>query len=692
MTQKAGLKSPVQYLKGIGPKRAAYLDRLGIRTVEDLLFVVPRRYWDRATVVAIKDLAQSQEATVLGTVQSAGVVPTRTKGNLVSVRVSDETGTVNAVWFNRPDLRHVFKKGQEIVLSGPVSFYRGKQLVNPYYEMLDPTQEVKYTGAVVPIYPLTEGLSLWEIRRAVEQAVNSYAWQLEETLPRHLLDKYNFPDLRTTLRNLHLPDTVANGQRAKERLIYEELFYFELLLALRKKQNQEQLKGFSLQENGSRTQKFVSLLPFQFTRAQARVLDEIKKDMANERCMNRLLQGDVGSGKTVIALYAMLVAVENGFQAALMAPTEILAEQHFLGWKQPLNEIGVSVELLTASVKPKEKKVIYDQIESGTVDIILGTHAVIEEDVRFNRLGLAVIDEQHRFGVMQRATFLNKGLHPDFLVMTATPIPRTLALTLYGDLDISTLDEKPPGRQKITTKLVIDADRVPVYQFLKEKLGAGQQAYWVCPIIEESETAGTDALVLKSAKAAFTHVCAIFPEFKVALLHGRLASSERIAVMRDFREGKIDILVSTTVIEVGVDVPKATVMIIEHPERFGLAQLHQLRGRVGRGAEISYCILMASDSLAETGERLQFFADNDDGFALAEKDMEIRGYGDLLGTRQHGLPDLKIADLHADVSWLGKARDDAFAVAADWAAPENSIIRRTMARKFKDRADLIRVG
>ncbi len=687
VVKKSGLESPIQYLKGIGPKRAACLQRLGIETVTDLLFLVPRRYWDRTTVVPIKDVGLNQEATVLGKVLVAGVVPTRTKGRLVSLAVSDGTGTVTALWFNRPDLQTTFKSGQEIVLSGPVSLYRGKQFVNPYFEIVDPTLAEKYAGAVIPIYPLTEGLARWEIARAVEQAVQWFAGQLEETLPAALLKKYTFPDLRTAIRDLHLPDTVEQGQRAKERLIYEELFYFEVLLALRKKQNRQRAKGFSLQETGDLTRKFISSLPFQFTQAQQRVLDEIKRDLARETCMNRLLEGDVGSGKTVIAVYALLVAVENGFQAALMAPTEILAEQHFLVWKNRLADLGVSVELLTASVKPKLKNSIYQEIESGKINIVIGTHALIEEDVRFNRLGLAVVDEQHRFGVMQRAALLNKGINPDFLVMTATPIPRTLALTLYGDLDISTLDQKPPGRKKIITRLIADGQRLPAYQFLKEKLRAGQQAYWVCPIIEES-----DKLALKSAVEAYHQVCHVFPEFRVGLLHGRLGSDERMTVMADFRNRRIDILVSTTVIEVGVDVPTATTMIIEHPERFGLAQLHQLRGRVGRGAEVSYCLLITPPELSEPQDRLQFFADNDDGFTLAEKDLELRGAGELFGTRQHGLPDLKIADLTTDRAWLGKARDDAFAIVDNWTAEDTTIIQRTIVKKFKGRADLIRVG
>ncbi|MEO0083672.1 MAG: ATP-dependent DNA helicase RecG, partial [candidate division WOR-3 bacterium] len=480
-------------------------------------------------------------------------------------------------------------------------------------------------------------------------------------------------------------------QKAKQRLVYEEFFYLELILALRRLANTQQKKICPLVEKGTLTKKFLAQLPFTLTPGQQKVLAEIKNDMASELSMNRLLQGDVGSGKTVIAIYAMLITIENGFQAALMAPTEILAEQHFLVWHKKLRDIGVTSCLLTGSTKAREKKKLLTGIENNTINVVFGTHALIEENIKFYKLGLAIIDEQHRFGVMQRAKLLNKGINPDFLVMTATPIPRTLQMTLYGDLDISILSEKPPGRKKVITKLVNEKDREKVYNFIDQKIQEGRQVYIVCPLIEESEK-----LDLKAAIKTYEEIKGIFPHYKVGLIHGRLKSAERITTMEAFRQHQINILVTTTVIEVGVDIVNATVMVIEHPERFGLAQLHQLRGRIGRGSEVAYCLLMVSENRFSTAiERLKYFEKNDDGFNLAEKDLELRGPGQLLGTRQHGLPDLKFANLHDDKNLLFKARDDAFELIRYdpmLTKPEHREIRETFMRKFKNRMYLLRVG
>jgi ATP-dependent DNA helicase RecG len=689
---KTGLLTPVQYLKGVGPKRAAGLKRIGIETVEDLLFLIPRRYIDRTKLTPIKELKIGVDATLIGKIIATGIRKTRFKGDLVRIMVRDDTGIIEVVWFNRADLKKKFKVNQEIIISGTVNYYQGKQLTNPYYEIIDESKEnFNYTGAIIPIYPLTEGLGLWELRRAVKKAVELGLPNLSETLSAELLNRYNFPKLKDAVNNLHFPERIEDAEIAKSRLIYDELFYFELLLALRKLHSQEISKGYALTEKGNLTDKLFKLLPFQFTNAQKKVIDEIKHDLAQPKCMNRLLQGDVGSGKTVLAILAMLIANENGFQAALMAPTEILAEQHYLVWQDKLKQIGSRASLVTGSLKVKEKKELYPDIANGKIDIIFGTHALIEAGIQFNKLGLVIVDEQHRFGVMQRAALLNKGVNPDFLVMTATPIPRTLTLTLYGDLDVSVLDEKPPGRKRIVTKLTRDSNRTQVYQFLRERINQKQQVFIVCPLIEESEK-----LDLASAIKTYEDVTKVFPEFKVGLLHGRMKSDERINIMSAFRAGKIDILVSTTVIEVGVDIPNATVMVIEHPERFGLAQLHQLRGRIGRGEELSYCILIVPDAIMEESkDRLEFFEKNDDGFALAEKDLNIRGPGQILGTRQHGLPDLRIADLQQDRHWLFKARDDAFELIKtdpNLIAPEHDIIKKTLRKKFYGREELLRVG
>ena len=689
---KTGLATPVQYLKGVGPKRAICLSRIGVETVEDLLFLIPRRYIDRTRLTPIRDLKIGSDVTLLGKIITSGIKKTRFKGDLVRIMVTDNTGLIEAIWFNRPDLKKKFKANQKIILTGTIYYYQRKQLINPIYEILDETKDnFDYAGTIIPIYPLTEGLNLWELRRAIKKAVDLGLPYLYETLSEELLSRYNFPKLTDAINNLHFPERLEVAEIAKSRLIYEELFFFELVLALRKLHSSEIEKGYALVEKGDLTNKLLSLLPFQFTNAQQKVISEIKYDLAQPKCMNRLLQGDVGSGKTVLAILAMLIAVENGFQAALMAPTEILAEQHYLVWKEKLNQTGARTCLLTGSLKTRQKKNLYPEIANGKIDIIFGTHALIEAGVEFNRLGLAVVDEQHRFGVMQRAALLNKGINPDFLVMTATPIPRTLTLTLYGDLDVSVLDEKPPGRKRIVTRLTKDSNRTQVHQFLRERIDQKQQVFIVCPLIEESEK-----LDLASAIKTYEDISGVFPEFRVGLLHGRMKSDERINVMSQFRTGNIDILVSTTVIEVGVDIPNATVMVIEHPERFGLAQLHQLRGRIGRGEERSYCILIVPDALVnETKDRLEFFEKNDDGFALAEKDLDIRGPGQILGTRQHGLPDLRIADLQQDRHWLFKARDDAFALIQNdrnLSLPQNEIIKKTIRKKFSGREELLRVG
>ncbi|MBS4016188.1 MAG: ATP-dependent DNA helicase RecG [Candidatus Latescibacteria bacterium] len=692
---KTGLALPIQYLKNIGPKRALYLKRIGVETIEDFLFLVPRRYIDRTKISKIRELTTGQHGSVYGKIIATGTRKTKAKGNIVRIVVTDQTDILEAVWFNRPDLKSGFKTNQPVILSGNVTYYERKQMVNPFYEIItedsDSDKSFVYTGSIIPIYPLTEGLSNWEIRRPMQNAINSYLHLIPESLSHSILNQYSFPTIKNTITNLHFPKNLIDAQIGQERLKFEEFFYLELILALRKLAQSCQQKGYTLPEKGFITSKFLKLLPFQLTQGQNKVLSQIKADMAKPTSMNRLLQGDVGSGKTVIAVYAMLIAIENAFQAALMAPTEILAEQHYLVWHDKLKELGIDSCLLTSSTKTAQRKSYLADIQTNKIKIIFGTHALIEQDIKFHKLGLAIIDEQHRFGVMQRAALINKGINPDFLVMTATPIPRTLQMTLYGDLEISVLAEKPPGRKRIITRLTTDKERDKIYKFIQDKITEVRQVYIVCPLIEESEK-----LDLKAAIKTYEQTSKIFAQFRVGLVHGKLKSSERINIMEQFRRHELDILVTTTVIEVGVDIANATVMVIEHPERFGLAQLHQLRGRIGRGQETSYCILIGPDSsFAPAMHRLKFFEQNDDGFLLAEKDLEIRGPGQLLGTRQHGLPDLRFADLTEDRALLFKARDEAFAlIDADpnLSKPENQIIRSTFLSKFKDRTELLRVG
>jgi ATP-dependent DNA helicase RecG len=687
----ADLDAPVQYLKGIGPKRAELLAKVGVETVGQLLFFVPRRYLDRSQMIAIKNLQPGDEATVLARVVAAGTRVLRTHRKVVSCMVRDGSGVMEALWFNRPDLAERFRPNQEILLSGRVTRYRGMQLVNPMFELAEDDAEFSFANTIIPVYPLTEGLSLWTIRRAVTAAMERSLDKVRESLTPEMIEHYGFMGIRDALQAIHFPKDIESAQLARERLVYDELLYFQLLLALRHREYAATRKGASMAETGKLTGPFMQKLHFKLTRAQERVLGEIRQDLASERCMNRLLQGDVGSGKTVVALLAMLVACENSAQAALMAPTEILAEQHFHGWHERLAGIGVKSVLLTGSTKAAERREILAGLESGVVQLVFGTHALIEEEVKFDRLGLVVVDEQHRFGVRQRAALLNKGLNPDFLVMTATPIPRTLAMTLYGDLDSSILDEKPPGRRPVATKLMSGLDRDSVYQAIARHLDAGEQAFVVCPLIEESEK-----LDLASAVKTFEQTKTALPKHRVGLVHGRMKAEERGELMDRFRKKELDILVATSVIEVGVDVPDATVMIIEHPERFGLAQLHQLRGRIGRGSKQSFCILLASRlGLGDARERLEFFVRTNDGFELAEKDMEIRGPGEMLGTRQHGLPDLRIADLGRDRKILRQARKDAFRLVKldpELKQPQNGCIRRTLISRYHGRSELMRVG
>ena len=684
------LDSPVQYMKGVGPRRSLYFSRIGVQTVHDLMHLVPRRYIDYSTVRKIRDIRINDEATVVGRIQLVEARRTRTHMHLVTVLLIDSTGSIVLKWFNRPDLRKKFRVGESLLVSGKVTFYRGHQFINPLYEIIDGEETThQKQGAVIPIYPLTEGLSIWDIRRAVRIAIDECLEETKETLPQPLIDENKLLPLRQALRGLHFPEETAEAVAARKRLVYDEFFFFELTLGRRRMKSQNR-KGIVLAEKGTLTKRFLQALPFALTRGQHNAVKKIADDMGQARPMNRLLQGDVGSGKTVVALYAILIAIENGYQAVLMAPTEILAEQHYLVLLEMLAGIGIKPYLLTGSIKGKERSQIIDDITQGKARFVLGTHALIEEDIVFNNLGLVVVDEQHRFGVMQRAALVSKGANPDFLVLSATPIPRTLALTLYGDLDISIIKEKPPRRGQVITNIVKEKDKKTTFGFIRSKLLAGQQAFVICPIIEKSET-----VELKSVQEVTQEITEAFPDLSVGVIHGRLNTAQRMEIMNEYRLGKISILVATTVVEVGVDIPNATIMLIEHPERFGLAQLHQLRGRIGRGAQESYCFLILSRYLQpDTYERLEFFASNNDGFALAQKDIRLRGPGQILGKRQHGLPDIRIGDLEYDRDLLFKARDDAFGLIKKDPGldlPENQPARDQL-EHLAHQAELLRIG
>ena len=692
MFKKTNLRlvSPIQYIKGIGPKRALYFKRIGVETVRDLLFLVPRNYIDYSNVLKINALKINDEATVIGKICLLEERKTKNRINLLNILLSDDTGSIAVKWFNRPDLRKKFVVGNWLIVSGKVSLFYGKQFVNPLYELVGEEELWQKTpGTIIPIYPLTEGLSIWDIRRAVKISYEACLDEIDETLPTSILKKNDFKSLIEALANIHFPQRIEDAIAARRRLVFDEFFFFELTLARRKVKLSNET-GIPLHNNGQLTKKLLKLIPFNLTHGQLEAINSIVLDMEKPRPMNRLLQGEVGSGKTIVAIYAMLVAVENGYQAVLMAPTEILAEQHYIVLSEFLNKLGVVTILLTSSIEKNEKSQIIKKIANGQAQVILGTHALIEEDIVFKNLGLAIVDEQHRFGVMQRAALVNKGINPDFLVLSATPIPRTLALTLYGDLDISTLKEKPPNRGSVTTKIVRHNQKNDVFQLVKNELQNSRQVFVICPVIEKSKK-----MELKSVNEVYQEIISMFPNFSVGVIHGRLDTYERIKIMEDFRSGRLNILVATTVVEVGVDIPNATVMIIEHPERFGLAQLHQLRGRIGRGAQESYCFLFLNRFVTpETYERISFFEKNNDGFALAQKDIKLRGPGEILGERQHGLPDIRIGDLENDQGLLFMARDDAFEIVKkdpEIILPEHYLIKRQL-NKLTKKEELLRIG
>lgn len=664
----------VKYVKGVGPKFATVLNTVGIFTVEDLLYYFPRKYLDYNNRLKISELTEGMDTTVIGTVHSVAAYNAKSRNlSVVTVTITDGTGMMNASWFygksNQRQLESYksrFKKGSEVMMSGKVKWdkykrkYAMDRAVTEILSYADGEEnkgsDSLHAGRIVPVYALTEGLNLRSLRKAIHNALQEYLGQIVDPMPENLIKNNRLIGLHQALEQIHFPESQEQYQAARRRLVFDEFFYLQCRLSLMRQEYKFQAKGLQLnKKDDGLVSQFIRELPFNLTGAQQRCLSELFGDLSESDPMYRMLQGDVGSGKTVVALITMLVAIENGYQAALMAPTEILAEQHYRKFQEWLVPFGLRVGLFVGKSGAKERRELQQALYNGQIHLAVGTHALIQDKVEFNNLGVVVIDEQHRFGVRQRTLLKEKGEHPEMLTMTATPIPRSLAMTVHGDLDVSLLDERPPGRTPIKTVLMTSNKRDGAYQLIKGEILKGRQAYIVFPLIEESETL--------SAKAATTEAKRlqeeVFQESRIGLLHGKLKPDEKDEVMGQFLRKEIDILVSTTVVEVGVDVPNATVMVIENADRFGLSQLHQLRGRVGRSTYQSYCVLVSDSKTQDTMHRLGIMVETEDGFKIAEHDLEIRGPGEFLGTRQSGLPDFMLADLVHDQDILQLARQSA---------------------------------
>ena len=643
--------SSVSMLKGIGEQRERKLQKLGISTIEDLLTHYPREYKDRSEILKIADLPMDEPSTFLAQVKEEG--QNSRHGRLVYTRmkVYDETGSVGVLWYNQPYMKNSLKIGEWYLFSGKLQKkYGRKEILSPEVERIG---ENFAGGRIIPVYPASEGVSQKMLRNLMEDALSQMSGGMREELPLWLRKEYKLAERNFAIENIHFPKTEQGFYDARRRLVFEELFVLQTALFQLKNTLEDSGEGIILKKKKA-LQEAEGLLPFALTGAQKRVLKEMEKDMTSGKIMNRLVQGDVGSGKTAVAMVSAYWAIQNGYQATIMAPTEVLASQHFESFQKVFEPVGIKVVLLTGSLKAKEKRETLEQVKNGDAQMIVGTHAVIQKGVEYHKLGLAITDEQHRFGVRQRSTLADKGENVHTLVMTATPIPRTLALILYGDLDISIIDELPPGRQKIDTSAVDSRYHQRIYTFIQKHVKEGRQAYVICPMIEESEK-----LEVQSVLNYTEELVKELPECRVACVHGKMKAKEKQEIMDGFAAGNIDVLVSTTVIEVGINVPNATIMLIENAERFGLAQLHQLRGRVGRGSEKSYCILVSDTKTKVAKERMKTMTESEDGFVISEKDLKLRGPGEFFGIRQHGLPELKIADLYKDMAILKEAQSAA---------------------------------
>ncbi len=698
--QRSILLDPVQYVKGVGPARAKLLEQLGVQTVEDLLMYFPRRYEDRSRFVSIASVTEGQTETVSGSIASVAERKARTGLHIVQAIVTDASGSLIATWFNQPYLLSYLRKGRPVVLHGRIGRYGGKlQIEAPEYELMEEGADNSlHMGRIVPIYTVKE-LSQRFLRQAVKTALDRFLRYLPDPVPMPMRRAHALPNAQAAVAAIHFPEAMERAQAARNRFVFEEFLLLQLGVAMRRRQVKDHPAGISYTVEGPLVEAFRTSLPFTLTPGQVKTVSEIFGDMGLPKPMHRLLQGDVGSGKTLVAAHALVLAVQNGYQATVMVPTEILAEQHYVTLARWLAPLGIDAVLLVSGTPTALRRQIVKRIADGEADIIIGTHALLQEAVAFHKLGLVVIDEQHKFGVAQRSLLSQKGTHPDILVMTATPIPRTLAMTVYGDLDVSTIDGLPPGRQPVRTVWLKEDERAQAYQLVRQQLVQGRQAFVIYPLVDETERQGQagstseapaedvpTARVLRAATAMAKELQQeVFPEYQVGLLHGRMKSEEKDAVMKRFAANELHLLVSTVIVEVGIDVPNATVMVVEHADRFGLSQLHQLRGRIGRGWAESFCVLVATPTTDEGRERLEAMVQTTDGFEIAEVDLALRGPGEFFGTRQHGLPELRLGNILKDVKLLEAARQEAFALIErdpPMAKPEHQLLRQRLHRQF----------
>ena len=678
------LNKDVKYVKMVGPNRVKLLNKLKINTLKDLITYYPRDYEDRSKPKNLYECADREE--VLIEVMATGKIAEMRKGRMVISKliVKDQTGTCYITWFNQGYLREKFQPGRMYRFFGKISVKGSRfEMNSPVYDEID---ESKNTGKIIPIYPLTYELKQSTLRRIIENGLAEIKGQLSETLPEYILKENNLWDINSTIERIHFPHEFSDFNKARERLVFEELLTMQLALLKLKNNYEYDTNGIQFDKN-AKMSDVINLLPFKLTKAQLRVLEEIDRDMESDKPMNRLLQGDVGSGKTVIAMIAAYKAVKSGYQAAILAPTAILASQHLESFQGILDELGIRSALLISSITKKKKEELLKRLQNGEIDVLIGTHAILEDNVVFKNLGLVVTDEQHRFGVKQRSTIASKSQNPDVIAMSATPIPRTLALILYGDLDISIIDELPPNRKKIETFAVRKNMEERVNAFIAKQIDEGRQAYIVCPLVEENEEMGLKSVIELAEK----YQKETFSNYSVAYLHGKMKAKEKDEIMEKFKNGEIQILIATTVIEVGVNVPNASIMVVENAERFGLAQLHQLRGRVGRGEYQSYCILKYEGDGETVRQRMKVMCDTNDGFIISEKDLELRGSGDFFGTEQHGLPEFKIANLFEDIGTLKKVQSIALKIMEDDPLLEkekNIKLKELVKEKFSSRIEI----